>query len=103
MGDRYINAWSSAKDDTDRMCVTVDLSATLLHELTHVIGFFSMDSAGDCDGSYLIENLYRWAVFQRYSDTARAACCVVDAADPDMWNCFMSDQWVYIGPHGCWE
>ena len=92
IGTRYMDAWRNARDDQDRMCVAVDLAATLLHELTHVCNYFGGDESGKCDGSYLIENNFRWAMFQRYSHATEGACC----GEVTTSDCFMSDEETYL-------
>lgn len=100
IGARYIRAWNNARTDEDRMCVAVDLSATLLHELIHTCGVNMFDKPGDCDATYLIENNFRWAMFQRYSHATEGACCGVGSG---VASCFMSHEYTYIGPPGCFS
>ncbi len=63
---------------TERLCVAVDLAATLFHEFTHLCLLNTDDPAGvDCDkrSSYRAENTFRWALLQRYKRAMEAPCC----------------------------
>lgn len=76
----YLAVWDDDELATDgtpigRMCAAVDLSCTLLHELTHVCWRAWSDEADTCRKSYLIENAFRWAMFRRYPAALQSACC----------------------------
>lgn len=83
----YVDIWrcgeTSGAEPVDKMCAAVDLSATLLHELTHscIRAWRDSDHANECYTSYLIENAFRWAIFHRYQDAASSTCCTGVADD----------------------
>ncbi|RME27285.1 MAG: hypothetical protein D6798_04900 [Deltaproteobacteria bacterium] len=80
----YVDIWScGAGASAEENCSAVDLSATLLHEITHVCNraWWDDEGAGKCYTSYLIENAYRWAVFHRYRDLAGSGCCADSKKD----------------------
>jgi hypothetical protein len=77
----YVNAWmmpGSHDPDIDRATVALELSATLLHELVHSVRYLQSDddTQKNCRYSYLIENMYRWAMYKRYPE-AIASCSVL--------------------------
>lgn len=98
IGQRYVLAWDMAYTDEDRMCAAVDLAATLLHETIHTLGVNMLDEPGDCDLTYLIENNFRWAMFQRYAHATEGACC---GTRTGVSTCFMSHVETYLGEAGC--
>lgn len=69
----YLEAWRG--DQYNRMCAALDLSATLLHEITHICLRAHGDSSGECYVSYLLENTFRWALYKRYSDAHKSDGC----------------------------
>ena len=76
----YVAAWTSGVDEY-RYCSAVDLACTLLHELTHVCWRAASDDPGDCRNSYIIENVFRYCMFQRYYGAAVGCCTGLDADD----------------------
>ena len=88
----YVDIWrcggTGGEVPVDKMCAAIDLSATLLHELTHACfrAWRDTDKEGKCYTSYLIENAYRWAIFHRYPDAASSACCTEVAAGTTFGN-----------------
>lgn len=70
-----ISRWNSGDPDT-MMCVLVDGAAALLHELTHVARYVLLDILPSpetkCYASHVMENIFRWAIFQRFPPTS---CC----------------------------
>jgi hypothetical protein len=72
---KYLKPWMfpvSTNSNIDRICIAVDLSATLLHEFFHTrrIGVSNYEHSGNCEFSYLFENMFRWAMYKRYPMTA---------------------------------
>lgn len=65
----------SSSNIRDRMCAALDLAASLCHELTHLCFRSGNDTACDCEYSYMVENLLRWCLMQRYPDAAQSPCC----------------------------
>jgi len=91
---KYRRIWNEGESDADRFCAAVDLAATLYHELLHVLaGDFDEtdhrqcydpddedgESHCDCDEMYLSENVFRWALYQRYSEASSSECCLATA------------------------
>ncbi len=72
--DRYIDIWNSG-DTCNQLCSALDLACTLLHKLTHVCWRAWNDESSDCDSSYLVENVFRWAMYRRYPDALQSECC----------------------------
>ncbi len=87
---RYMRMWTEAPTEEDRYCAVIDLAATLFHELHHVLGgdFTNVDhrqcydpteddgeSPCPCDEIYLSENVFRWAIYQRYPEASSSWCC----------------------------
>jgi hypothetical protein len=73
---KYYPAWFGS--DADRLCTALDLACVVVHEMVHVCGqdFDDwMDNEGVCHGSYMVENIFRWAMMQRYGDATRSSCC----------------------------
>ena len=71
--DAYLKPWmrpANNPTDVDRLCVAIELAATILHELLHVhySNLSNEDQSGTCEESYLIENMFRWAMYQRYPE-----------------------------------
>jgi hypothetical protein len=71
--DAYLKPWmrpGGNPTDVDRLCVAIELTATILHELLHVdyASLSNKDKPGTCEESYLIENMFRWAMYQRYPE-----------------------------------
>ena len=74
----YLSAWNSGVDEY-RYCSAVDLACTLLHEMTHVCWRAASDDPDDCRNSYIIENVFRYCMFQRYYGAAVGCCTGLDA------------------------
>ena len=69
-------AWARGTT-AERACAVFQASCTILHELTHATELVGEDT-GDCEESYLVENVYRWAMYQRFADlqdSATSRCC----------------------------
>jgi hypothetical protein len=76
MGLRY-RRWAAAVqlwegvDGSIVACALLDYACTLLHELGHICDFLGPTLAdhdeNECDKIYRLENIFRWALFQRYS------------------------------------
>lgn len=83
---RFYAAWTCGSGD-DVMCALVDFAGTLLHELTHYVDLDVGDplGGGNCYTSYRFENMFRWAMYQRYPDAALSACCSSQASQR-LWN-----------------
>ncbi len=95
----YVDIWSCGDGaSAEQICSAVDLSATLLHEITHVCNraWWDGDGAGKCYTSYLVENAYRWAVFHRYRDLAGSGCCD-EVRKPDVFG----DSYAHYPDDGC--
>lgn len=66
--------------------VVMDLAATLLHELVHVAGDYGgtrsdPDEPGECFGSYLTENDFRWGCLNFYQELRQCPCGVESGFD----------------------
>lgn len=77
-GDYYwdvaVSRWCCG-DNTTRACVAVDVATVLFHELTHYC-ILSWDIGdGSCYDAYVMESVFRWAIFDRYPDLALSPCC----------------------------
>ena len=81
--DTWLRLFASSDPD-ERLCGLIDLSSTLVHELTHVAltfrsGDLSSSREGDldetCSRSHLLQSIYQWAIYQRYPQALRAECC----------------------------
>ena len=74
--ENRVSMWNSGDPDT-MMCVLVDGAAALLHELTHVARYVLLDILPSpetkCYASHVMENMFRWAIFQRFPPTS---CCI---------------------------
>ncbi len=76
----YLLGWYSGKasvcglDRQDAACLALDLAVTLLHESIHVCARATGDDADDCRKSYLVENIFRWALMKRYSSVDGSKC-----------------------------
>ena len=69
---RSMELWANGAHE-ERLCAALDLAATLFHELTHIAGFSYADlDDSECYYSYMIESAFRWAIANRYPDSA---CC----------------------------
>lgn len=84
---KYTRIFASSAVE-DRMCSAIDLAATLFHELTHVCWRSPDDTSCTCQYSYMIENLFRWAIMQRYPDATASDCCEYAASMDDL-----NEQW----------
>lgn len=73
--NHYLPLWTESIKAVDKWCSALDLAVTLLHELTHTIGLSGGDVAGTCEESYLIENMFRFALFRRHPTITNSACC----------------------------
>lgn len=58
-----------------RACAILDMAALLLHEITHQCFRASSDISGDCEESYLIQNNFKYLMFQKCDDAALSPCC----------------------------
>ena len=93
--------------DVDRSTVALELSATLLHELVHLMAEYSEadgDTQNNCEYSYLIENMYRWAMYKRYPE-AIANCSplapTLDGSSPKTINSLWGQDtsvWLAVNP-----
>lgn len=72
----YLRVFGSGGDD-DRLCVIVDMCATIFHEMTHVclLNISDGDSSDACRTSYLAENTFKWLLLKRYPDALKSSCC----------------------------
>jgi len=95
-----VGGWQSGRDE-DKMCAALDLAGTILHEVLHTCADAddrvdgSGDACGLCSPTYLMENTWRWAAFQRFSAALNSACCAqyrkeIEAV-PSGFRLFMSD------------
>lgn len=85
----WIDVWKCG-NEPERTCVLFDVATILAHELAHVALLAGPDLFDeDCLDSYVFENTFRWALFQRYPGAAGAACCgsIKDSLD----NMYLSD------------
>lgn len=68
--------WHNGNNST-KACIAIDVATVLLHELTH----FCLAPVADLDeekghaSSYMMESVFRWAMFNRYSGVSDSACC----------------------------
>jgi hypothetical protein len=62
--------------DEGRLCLAITVAVALLHEVTHLVGFAGFDNHPErrCEKSYMLENIFGWAMLQRYP-SATAPCC----------------------------
>lgn len=76
-GDNFTNivAMWERGDHATRQCAAMDLSVTLLHEVMHLAGYTYIDLGEICYVNHVADNLYRWALFHRYSDASVPDCC----------------------------
>lgn len=96
--EEYARVFRDGTDD-ERLCVLVDVAATLFHEFTHVCLLNSSDGDADepCRTSYLAENTLKWLLLRRYPGALNPTCCgskyasPVDSGLPDP-GLFMSDE-----------
>ncbi|HND31693.1 MAG TPA: hypothetical protein PLA94_16940 [Myxococcota bacterium] len=88
----YCDAWkkpTSTPSDIDRLSIALDLAGTLLHELVHITGYDQADGdvQGGCFISYLIENMFRWAIYTRYPDAQGSRCFAFNSLSIDpLWG-----------------
>lgn len=69
--------WTSASR-SDRPCSVLEVAVALLHELAHVAWRGLADAwefLGTCRKPQLIENVFRWAMYQRYAWIESSECC----------------------------
>jgi len=72
---RFVNNWS-AGGVAVRLCMELYVATILLHEFTHVALVAGSDQpATGCPRAPQLENLFRWAMLQRYQQVRVAACC----------------------------
>lgn len=88
----YANAFQCGTD-ADRLCVAIDMAATLFHEFTHFCGLNTGDLAGKaCQTSYLAENSFKWALLNRYPAALDSGCCGDNYGNPLDPDLFMQDN-----------
>ncbi|MEQ1502628.1 MAG: hypothetical protein ABMB14_10375 [Myxococcota bacterium] len=65
-----------ANSSDDRDCAVVKISASILHELTHICNrSLRADRAENCPVSYQVGNNFLWAAMQRVVSAQRSSCC----------------------------
>jgi hypothetical protein len=89
--------------DASTMCGILDIAGSLFHEMTHQVGFAGPDPwpASNCYKSYLTENIFRWALYQRYPDAASSNCCAEIATDDSLWGDNITRSASNTGSHQC--
>jgi len=88
----YSNAFECGTD-ADRLCVAIDMAATLFHEFTHFCGLNPGDPAGvPCRPSYLAENTFKWALLNRYPAALDSECCGGSYGNPLDPDLFLKDD-----------
>lgn len=80
----YMEMWTSGTDN-ERLCAALGLSAILVHELTHLAGYTYIDLGKACYVSYLIGNVFQWALAQRYPSAATECC--ENLAKDEVYGC----------------
>lgn len=81
-GKYVIRFWDfiNAGDKTSALAVVMDLAGSLLHEISHLccLDFDpTLDHPGQCAPAYLIENIFRWACLNRFSELQNTTCFLV--------------------------
>lgn len=76
---QYVAGWkkpSSNPSGVDRLAIAIDLAGTLLHELVHGLDYNQAngDKQGECFVSYILENMFRWAMYTRYPEAQQSTC-----------------------------
>lgn len=97
--DQYLRMFASS-EVRDRMCSALDLAASLFHEITHLCSRAIFDDPCECERSYMVENMLRWCLMQRYPDASASTCCQKYALPGDLDTLWGSSCTVYPG-EGC--
>jgi hypothetical protein len=74
--DLYLQAYAEGKK-----CGAIALAGSLLHELWHMVREYRFeDSFADdnCTEPVLLENLFRWAIYQRCPGVLHQDCCAAE-------------------------
>lgn len=81
-----VSLWNSGETSL-RACATIQVAGLLLHELMHVANLSIADlDKTQCNPTYLVQNAFQWACFQRFTNAGKSACCTVPASD-DVFGC----------------
>lgn len=83
-----VDVWNNTNKD-ERLCAAITFAAEILHEMTHSVNRAAKDDPNDCRLSYLVENSFRWALFQLYPRWATLYSCCSNIWDDTWW---MSDR-----------
>ena len=103
LASKYLDAWMSPNSENpnrDRLAIAIDLSGTILHELCHVFEYPvdpPQDAPRRCNITYLIENMYRWAMFTRYQ--VYEYLNDVDYRSRPITKCFMDERGTVVNDY----
>lgn len=97
----WIQMWETGDLDT-QLCAAIQVASLLLHEMTHSVHLDWGEWIGlyECNNSFMTQNTFQWAAFQRFPQAAESPCC--GRLDSDsVFGCGETQYVSNLAPSGC--